>query len=181
MGEAVQPGLLVWGRIEGGRAVLEPAFRVTARPNLPRRPGPYRVEGRAADGSTVFGLDFSPLEVADDPRGAKHFAFVVPLRPERAARLASVHLQGAGVQASLAQASTELPAVQVTRGSPGRVALRWDAARAPMLLVRDAATGEVLSFARGGETEVAAPRGEVSVTVSDRVRSRELRLSAPSR
>lgn len=181
MGEAVQPGMLVWGRIEGGRAVLEPAFRVTARPNLPRRPGPYRVEGRAVDGSTVFGLDFSPLEVADDPMGAKHFAFVVPLRPERAARLASVHLEGAGVQASLAQASTELPAVQVTRGSPGRVALRWDAARAPMLLVRDAATGEVLSFARGGETEVAAPRGEVSVTVSDRVRSRELRLSAPSR
>ena len=68
--------------------------------------------------------------------------------------------------------------MEAVRAGPGRVALRWDAARAPMLMVRDPATGEVLSFARGGHIEVAAPRGEVSVTVSDRVRSRELRMTA---
>ena len=78
MAAAVQPGLLVWGRIEGGRVVLEPAFRVTARPSLPRHPGPYRIEGRRGRGR-IFGLDFAPVEVADDPNGAKHFAFIVPL------------------------------------------------------------------------------------------------------
>jgi len=178
MGGAIQPGLLVWGRIEGGRAVLEPAFRVNAKPSLPERAGPYRLEGRAADGGRIFALDFAPLEVADDPGGAKHFAFVVPVRPDRAGRLASVHLDGAGVRDSLAPASAEPPPVEAVRAGPGRVALRWDAARAPMLMVRDPATGEVLSFARGGHVEVAAPRGEVSVTVSDRVRSRELRMTA---
>jgi hypothetical protein len=181
MGEAVQPGMLVWGRIEGGRAVLEPAFGLVARPSLPRRPGPYRIEGRSADGGRVFGFDFAPLEVADDPRAARHFAFVVPLHPERAARLVSLHLEGPGVGASLVPAAPQAPAVQVTRAAPGRVALRWDASKAPMLMVRDPATGAVLSFARSGAAEVAVLRDEVSVTLSDRVRSRELRLRAQSR
>jgi hypothetical protein len=161
--------------------VLEPAFRITARPNLPRRPGPYRLEARAADGARIFGLDFAPLEVADDPKGARHFAFVVPLRPERAARVASLHLAGGGVQASIAQASSEPTVVEVTRGVPGRVTLRWDASKAPMIMVRDPVTGDVLSFARGGSAEVTTGRDELSLTVSDQVRSRELRVRAQSR
>ena len=60
MAEVIQPGLLVWGRIEGGRAVLEPAFRITARPNLPRRPGPYHLEGRGADGGRLFSSRLRP-------------------------------------------------------------------------------------------------------------------------
>jgi hypothetical protein len=179
--EAIQPALLVWGRIENGRAVLEPAFRITARPSLPSRPGPYRLEGRAADGVRIFGLDFAPYELADDPAGAGHFAFVVPLSPERAARLASLHLEGAGVQASMAQASTEPPVVEVTRGVAGRVALRWDASKAPMIMVRDPVTGEVLSFARGGSVELASSRDELSLTLSDRVRSSDLRVKTRSR
>jgi hypothetical protein len=181
MGEAIQPTLLVWGRIENGRAVLEPAFSITARPSLPRRPGPYRLEGRAADGARIFGLDFAPLEVADDLNGARHFAFAVPLRPERAARVASLHLAGGGVQASIAQASSGPTAVQVTRGVAGRVALRWDASKAPMIMVRDPVTGDVLSFARGGSAEVATGRDELSLSVSDQVRSRDLRVRAQSR
>lgn len=181
MGEALQPGMLLWGRIENGRAVLEPAFSLVAKPSLPRRSGPYRLEGRAADGSRVFGFDFAPLEVADDIQGAKHFAFVVPVQPERAARLTSLHLDGAGVQATVAAASGQSPDVQVTRTGPGRVALRWDASRAPMLMVRDPGTGQVLSFARSGAAEIATPRDEVAVTVSDRVRSREFRFRPSSR
>jgi hypothetical protein len=179
--QAVQPALLVWGRIENGRAVLEPAFRITARPSLPRRPGPYRLEGRAADGARIFGLDFAPFEVADGPGGGGHFAFAVPLRPERAVRLASLHLEGAGVSASTAQASAEVPGVEVTRGVAGRMALRWDASKAPMIMVRDPVTGDVLSFARGGNVEVASSGDELSLAVSDRVRSRDLRVRAGSR
>jgi hypothetical protein len=181
MREAIQPALLVWGRIENGRAVLEPTFRIVARPSLPRRPGPYRLEGRAADGARIFGLDFTPLEVADDPHGSRHFVFAVPLRPERAEMLASLHLDGAGVRASIAQASSEPAVVKVTRGTAGRVALRWDASKAPMIMVRDPVTGDVLSFARGGNAEVTTGRDELSLTVSNRVRSRELRVRAQAR
>jgi hypothetical protein len=181
MREATQPALLVWGRIENGRAVLEPAFRIIARPSLPRRPGPYRLEGRAADGTRIFGLDFAPLEVADDPGGARHFAFAVPLRAEQAARLASLHLDGTGARASIAQASTEPTVVEATRSATGRVALRWDASKAPMIMVRDPVTGDVLSFARGGHAEVTTGRDELSLTVSDQVRSRDLRVRAQAR
>ena len=155
--------------------MLEPAFRVTARPSLPREPGPYRIEGRSADGARIFGLDFAPVEVGDDPNGAKHFAFTVPLPPSRAARLASLHLTGGGVQASLASPATGPVAVEANR-SAGGMTLRWDASKAPMVMVRDPVTGQVLAFARGGRAEIPTTRGELSVTVSDRVQSRDLRV-----
>ncbi len=174
-GAAVQSGMLVWGRIENGRAVLEPAVRVAARPSLPARAGPYRLEGLADDGSRLFGLDFAATEVADDPGGGEHFAFVVPMRPERATRLASLQLAGPGTRASR-KLGSEVPAVRVTRAGGGRIALHWDEARSPMLLVRDPVTGEVLSFARGGAAEVTTSRDEVVVTASGRALHPEQRV-----
>ena len=180
-GGVIQPGMLVWGRVENGRAILEPAVRVTARPSLPVRAGPHRLEGRAEDGSRLFGLSFAPTEIADDPRGTSHFAFVVPMRPEQAVRLASLDLEGPGVRASSRQATSEVPVVQVTRAGPERLALRWDASKSPMLLVRDPVTGEVLSFARGGAAEVATGRDEVAVTASGRALRPEMRVRALTR
>ena len=84
VGRAVQPALLVWGRIERDRVILEPAFRVFTRPSLPPTSGPYRVEGRARDGSSLIRLDFAPAEVADAPDGSRSFAFAVPLSSDRA-------------------------------------------------------------------------------------------------
>ncbi len=181
LGDAMQSGLLVWGRIVNGQVVLEPAFRVAARPRLPSRPGPYRLEGRAANGSRVFGLDFTPVEVADDPQGSKHFAFVVPMRQEKAAQIASLELNSAGVYTSMRQAGVDPVNVEVTKGAAGRVALRWDERKAPMIMVRDPATGEVLSFARGGNAEVVTDRDDLALTISDRVRSRDLRVRAKAR
>jgi hypothetical protein len=180
LSQAVQPALLVWGRIENGRAVLEPAFRITTRASLPAAPGPYRLEGRAADGSGVFRLSFSPLEIADLPGAGRQFAFAVPLQPDRAARLASLHLEGEGLTATASAAATE-PRVEVTPVGGGRVSLRWDPGRAPMVLVRDAATGQVISFARGGRADILAPGPDLSLSVSNRVGSRELRVTLPSR
>ena len=68
-----RPALLVWGRIVEGRAVLEPAFRVVSHAE-PRRPGPYAVEGTAADGSRVFAVTFDAPEIADHPRAGRLFA-----------------------------------------------------------------------------------------------------------
>ena len=180
LSRAVQPALLVWGRVENGRAVLEPAFRVTTRPSLPTVPGPFRLEGRAADGSGLFDLSFSPIGIADLPGAGRHFAFAVPLPPDRQARLASLRLEGQGLAAT-ASAVTEEPTVEVRPLGGGRVSLRWDADRAPMVLVRDAATGQVLSFARGGRADIVAPGRDLSLSLSNRVGSRELRVTLPSR
>ena len=66
--DVIEPGMLVWGRIEDGRAVLEPAVRVT-RGRVCRR-GRVLPAGRAREnGSRLFGLDFVPMETADHSTG----------------------------------------------------------------------------------------------------------------
>jgi hypothetical protein len=176
LSQAIQPTLVVWGRFENGRPVLEPAFQATTRPSLPRRAGPYRVEARAGDGSTIFALDFSPLEVADDPQGGQQFAFAVPVTPDQNARISRLRLMGAGGVAEVSREGDVAARVEVRRSGPGRVSLRWDPKRAPMVVVRDPRTGQILSFARGGRSEVVTDAAELSVGVSDRVQSREKRV-----
>ena len=82
---------------------------------------------------------------------------------------------------SSAAAPASLPVVEVRRGGGGRVSLRWDATRHPLLVVRDPATGQILSLARNGATEVLTARGELALTASNRVRSRDLRVAVPAR
>src|SRR5579859_2395561 len=72
-------GLLVWGRLEGGRMILEPAFRVAAM-GAPVAAGPYTWEAKDAQGRVLKSVPFEMYEIADMPNDEpKHFAFVVPL------------------------------------------------------------------------------------------------------
>ena len=176
----MQPALLVWGRIERDRVILEPAFRVFTRPSLPPTSGPYRIEARARDGSSLIRLDFAPAEVADAPDGSRSFAFAVPLSSDRADRLATLMLAGEGRSVTVS-AAPEAAAVDVRAIPGGRVRLRWDATRAPVVLVRDPATGQVIAFARGGQTDVVTSRRELSLSVGDRIGGRDVRLSVPQR
>lgn len=182
--QAMQPCLLVWGRIVDGQPMLEPSFQVVTRPSLPARRGPYTVEGRAADGSRLFGLDFVPEQVADDPHGGEHFAFAVPLQADRAARLDAIRLMAPGrpavaLRAAGPAAVAGTPLVRATRTGAGRVSLQWDATAHPMLMVRDAATGQVLSFARGGQADLITDRSELDVQLSNGVAGRSMRVAVP--
>ncbi len=185
--QAMQPCLLVWGRIENGQMILEPAFEIVTRPSLPARGGDYSVEGRAADGSRIFSLPFTPDEVADVPGHNQQFAFAVPLSSDRASRLATLRLAGRGREV-VAQRTGGLPVagaravpLAVRRTATGQLALQWDAVAHPMLLVRDGSTGQVLSFARGGNLELPAGHPELSVGFSNGVQSSEIRVPVPSR
>ena len=51
--------------------------------------------------------------------------------------------------------------------------LTWDATSFPMALVRDPATGEVLSFARNGRVDLHLASEEIEVLLSDGLRSSE--------
>jgi hypothetical protein len=180
--QAVQPSLLVWGHIRNGEMVLEPAFQVNTRPSLPRRPGPYSVEARAADGSSLFNLSFTPSEIADAPGTQQSFVFAVPFSDAQAARLASIRLTGHGREALRTAAAPAAPGKQlnsaakaeaprVRRVAGGKIGVQWDALAHPMVMVRDAETGEVLSFARGGSVQVSSYKREVDLVLSDGVKS----------
>ena len=169
---AVEPSLLVWGRIEQGKVVLEPAFEIVTRTVTPARGGPYTVEGVDASGARLFSLSFSGDEVADSETGERQFAFAVPLGGDAMRRLTTVRAVGQGggsAQRTGAQVGEAAPTAEAFAGD--RVRIRWDDSRHPMLLVRDAGTGEVLSFARGGEVTVKTRDRELELVVSRGARS----------
>jgi hypothetical protein len=177
-GHAIRPALLVWGRIVDGRAVLEPAFRIMSRAEPPRGLGPYAVEGTAADGSRVFAVTFEAAEIADHPRAGRQFAFAVPLDDAGASRLEQIRLTGPGIMTAVVRPPAALRAApaEPVRLAPaaGGVSLQWNAAVHPMVMVRDARSGEVLSFARGGSVTVPGTGADLELVASDGVRSRRL-------
>jgi hypothetical protein len=179
----VQPCLLVWGHVRNGELALEPAFQLATRPSLPARPGPYSLEARADDGTILVALSFAPEEIADARQDQQNFIFAVPLSTARAARLSSIRVAGRGREAVMSAAITATPGVQpretadVRRVAGGRVSLRWDSRAHPMVMVRDPDTGQVLSFARGGDTQLSTQKGQVDLLFSDGVKSRMKRVS----
>lgn len=176
---AVEPGaagegLMVWGRIRNGSVILEPSFVVHAPAQLPSRPGPHRVEGYDGSGRRVFSVSFEGTLVADLPGGEeRHFAFVVPLTAAERAGLASVQLVGDGLTVRQLRAG---PRAAPTAGGPvatrrgDELEVRWDPSY-PLAVIRDARSGEILSFARNGLGRVPATGGAVTVELSEGVSS----------
>jgi hypothetical protein len=185
---AEQPCVLVWGHIENGRPVLEPAFQIVTRPSLPSRPGAYSVAATEPDGTPLFSLSFEAAPIPDDPRGSRHFAFAVPLEQARAARLSNLRVRGPGGEAT---ATSRMQTAQLRAGArPDSVAARreaesvtleWNADAHPMIMVRDPDTGEVLSFARGGNARVWTTKGELDLVLSDQVQSHTARVKVTAR
>ena len=151
--ETAVPALLVWGRIENGTAVLEPAFRVVTRPKLPIGVGPTLWRELTAEGRQAFRLSFDPVYPADLPRRSGHFAFAVPLGEAVAASLDQIRLTGPGIR-------------EVVRGRAAECGA----------MLRDRSTGQVLGFTRGRVT-IPAGRGDVDAIVSDGVRSETARFA----
>jgi Peptidase M66 len=171
---AAREGLMVWGRIQNGNVILEPSFAVTAPVQLPPRPGPNRVEGFDAVGRRVFSLSFEGTLVADLPRGEeRHFAFVVPLSAVERAGLSAMQLTGDGLtvrrQGGAGLRAAPGPGPAVTRRGD-ELEVRWDPAY-PLAIIRDARTGEILSFARNGFGRVPATGGAIKVELSEGVSS----------
>jgi hypothetical protein len=189
-----EPGLLVWGRIANGAVTLEPAFEMSAPASVPVRRGPYQLEGLDDRGTILFSHAFDGDLVADLDGEQRQFAFVIPLNASRADRLARLRVRGgirtvewASAAALGAQGRGQVVMLQqqpATNGTAsmvasGAVRLRWNAADYPMALVRDAATGEILSFARNGDATVGVSGRALDVTFSDGVRSRQERVTPP--
>jgi hypothetical protein len=176
---APQPSLLVWGRIAPDGVVLEPSFEIVATPVLPGAPGRYRLTGSNAAGATVLDMSFDAWEVDHLP-GVRLFAYAVPLSAMGGQAPTELRLRGAGADVVHRQtAAAVVHDVRVEREAPDRVRVRWDAARSPVLMVRDGRTGDILSFARGGDAHVTTAAAEVEITMSDGVKSTMRRLAVP--
>jgi CARDB protein len=168
-------GLLVWGRVTAAGVELEPAFKVAMGSDLLPRAGANRLELLGTDGTVLRTVSFATEELADLPGGPEqHFAFVLPLESQLEGALAGLRVRAGARTASRSVAGVPAaadPAQDLTRPNAEQVQLRWDASRYPMVMVRDAATGQVLSFARGGSARLWTRSGSFELIYSDGVRS----------
>ena len=175
-----QLSLVVWGRIVDDRPVLEPAFLLQTRPALPAKPGPYSIEGLDAAGVRLFAVSFTGSPVADAPGDEEHFAFAVPLNQAGGGSLARLVLKGPWGLAELSSSAAVrgvAPAAPEMRRIADKVEVRWDPGAAPMVMVRDASTRQVLALGRGGVLQVPSSGAQLEIHVSHGVSSR--RLNAP--
>ncbi len=179
--EAPVEGILLWGRVADGQVVLEPGFEVTAPASADR--GEWTAEVLDDSGRRIATRRFSAALVADLPGEPRTFAFVLPLDRAGRSRAAALRVSGPGGTAERraiplppgARAIAPTPAVE---RAGDRTRLRWDPSRFGAALVRDAATGEVLTIVRdGGAAEVVGARGDLDVTFSDGVRSARARVA----
>ena len=100
--------LLLWGGMDAeGQPFLNPSFVVDAPSKLPRGPGEHRITGRSGSGDELFSVGFAMPEVADGD-GSSSFAFVLPVEPGWAVRLASITLSGPGGSVTL-DSDTDIP------------------------------------------------------------------------
>lgn len=193
---ARQDGLLVWGRITNGKVVLEPAFRVTARPTPAQAGGTHRLQALDARGNTLVDLAFSPERVdhAFD-RDERHFALILPWsakleralatlrvydvqQPLGAASVSSVSTQAAAFSvAPVDSVPVVMPAAGavVTNVGTARKRVEWNAKAYPMAMARDAATGEIMAFLRSSGDAMVSGGRTIELVLSDGVRSRVVR------
>jgi hypothetical protein len=171
-----QPSLMVWGRIEAGKVVLEPAFETEAYPSPQAQAGTYRVEGFDEAGRTLFAvpLDARPVEHAGP--GDRVFAMALPLAMTQHDRLAGLRVMSGGREVARRSAAVSLQSRtdvrrRVETGS-GRRLVRWDDGSFPLAVIRDPTSGRILALGRNGVADVGRVPGPVEVILSDGVRSR---------
>src|SRR6267154_706057 len=179
-------GLLVWGRLEGGRMILEPTFRVAAT-GATVQAGPYTWQAKDAQGRVLRSVPFQTYEVADLPNDEpQHFAFVVPM---------DAATMGAGDMVRIVKGASELAkqkaksaaqkhaAMNVFRVSdlPGRRAeIHWDAVTHPVVMLRDTKTGEVRGFLRGVDATMEEVPENLELQLSDGVKSNVVLRNRPN-
>jgi hypothetical protein len=173
-------GLLVWGRIEDGQLTLEPAFRISST-NANTPPGPYTWEARDALGRVLASVRFEPREVADLPdRHVQLFSFVVPLTPEVLQQMQSMHVKSGSQELaarSFAASGSSAAETSVRVGEiPNRgLQIVWDSGQYSVLMLRDAQTGEVRGFARGGSMRMEEAPNQLDIVLPDAIHRRAIR------
>lgn len=147
----------------------------------------YAIEGLAIDGRVLFRYGLAVVRAVDDRNADEaHFAAVLPVAAATRSVLAGLRLStptgstvrysAQAIRARARQLVLADPAASLSRPNAAQAELRWDATSYPMAMVRDATTGEVLSFARGGRIRVYDRAAGVTVTFSDGVQAVARRL-----
>ena len=179
-------GLLIWGRIVNGNVILEPAFKLRATGIAPE-PGPYVWQAKDAVGQVLMTMPFDAAEVADMPdTSLRLFSFVVPMSTDTMNKIASVNLSKDGRELVRTTADAAVAPMLAARAvvkpqflPNKKMQFSWDATQSPMVMLRDAKTGEVRGFLRGGNADIEDVPDDLEVQFSDGIHSSAVEYQRP--
>lgn len=176
---SVEDVLLVSGRIVAGALILDPVFALRTLAELPQG-GPHRLELRDASGRTLYSAGFTGLGVTHVGDGTdEHFAFAIPRSALGGSDPAVLQVQARGRTAEL-----RAPVAPALRVAAQGAALRsgrdlrvtWSDPAVRGMIIRDAATGRILTIVRGTSALVPAQTGELEILASDGLRTTVARV-----
>lgn len=116
-GSVEESVLLLWGGVEDGELMMDPAFLFEAKPTLPEADGRYRLDGFGAGGRRAFSFAF---ELGAVEHGGRQFVVAVPYDPDRDGVLERVVLSGPEGEATL-EASGSSPMAIIRNRGDGQV------------------------------------------------------------
>lgn len=173
--------LVVWGRVEHGAWVLEPAFSARLQPPAVEA-GDATLEAFDAEGRSLFSRAFALAAVAcgaAEP-GDGQFTLALSLAPDVRARIARLEVSRGGLvravrtPSPLARLAPARPVSASLR--PGGTEVAWDDGAFPLAVIRDPGTGAVLAFARGGLVTLPRTHAELEVQLSDGIQGATQRI-----
>lgn len=174
-------GLLIWGRVVDGRVLLEPALRVNAIPTPIPSGASHRAELLDNQGQTLVDFPIAAERVSDiTDHDERQFAVVVPWTARLEQSLARVRVRD--VRSPLASAMRSTidgspaavltdPSATIAADARGHTRVRWNAQAFPLVMARDAVTGEIMGFLRQSGAAFDARGRRVEYVYSDGVRS----------
>lgn len=163
-----EPAIIVVGTVAAdGTVSLRPALEADAAIPATDDAGDMDIELRTASGS-VLGRQRVASARVDHGDGARHFVAVLPAVAGTSAQVLSATSRTSGRAAQLRATDGDVT-LQVRQLAGNRTEVTAPDGRAVML--RDAATGELLSIGWNGRA-VVSHRGAIRATVSNGVRSR---------
>lgn len=171
--------LMVSGGIDSQAARIDGSFAMTAAPSKNDPTGRFVVEGFGANGKVLFSHRFTPFSVSDGKPGDEAFVVGVPVSAAMSAEVVSVAVREVNgsrkatrVKSALAQ-SANSNIISASRGTTGKLSLKWSPATTPMVMVRNPANGEIIGIGRNGDLDLAQFETftNVDVLVTDGVSS----------
>jgi hypothetical protein len=178
--------LIVRGSVEIGRAMkLEPTFALNARPALPDRPGPYRVDGLAGDGRVLFSYAFEPA-VLDHAPTVRHFTLAIPIASDVEESLDVIRLVGPPGEVRMTRSVAAPRALSSGRATAARARdgasdVACNDATARGVLVLDGQTGSAVGTADAASLRAAVGSARpLTVLCSDGVRTTRSAIVTPN-
>jgi hypothetical protein len=145
-------------------------------------------QAKDAMGQVLMTLPFDAPEVADLPNTSlRMFSFVVPMSDDTMSRISSVYLSKDGRELTHVTAATGTTPMLAARAvvrqqylPNKKMQFSWDANQSPLVMLRDAKTGEVRGFLRGGDATIEDAPDDLEVQFSDGIHSNAVEYQRPT-